>query len=109
MRFAAHVAEPDGTTTAFGLMLPPETAWVDVERVGDLDFVVRAVGRNATVGLRLGSDEPGSNDGGTTAKRGSIAVRFATAPGTATPSREPVGHQLHVSWPDNEVFIRLSL
>ncbi len=51
--FTAHVAEADGSTTAFGVMLPSETAWVDVERVGDLEFVVRAAGRGDTVGLRF--------------------------------------------------------
>ena len=29
--FTAHVAEPDGTTTAFGLMLPSETASIDID------------------------------------------------------------------------------
>ncbi len=51
--FTALVAEADGSTTAFGVMLPPETASVGVERVGDLEFVVRAAGRADTVGLRL--------------------------------------------------------
>lgn len=51
--FTAHLAERDGSTTALGVMLPPETASVDVERVGDLEFEVRASGRSDTVGLRL--------------------------------------------------------
>ena len=56
--FTAHVAEPNGTTTAFGIMLPPETAWVDVERVGDLEFVVGAKGERTRSGFGSSSLRP---------------------------------------------------
>jgi hypothetical protein len=77
--FTAHVAESDGTTTAFGLMLPPETAWVDVERVGDLEFVVRAAARDGSVGLRIvGASSPDLADH--TLDIGRLTMRFTTAP-----------------------------
>jgi hypothetical protein len=66
--FSAHVGEADGTTTALGVMLPPETAWIDVERVGDLEFVVRAAGRADSVGIRLVVDSTPIVTSGITAR-----------------------------------------
>ena len=34
-------------------MVPPETAWIDVERVDDLTFSVQASGRDGAVGVRF--------------------------------------------------------
>jgi hypothetical protein len=106
--FAARVAEADGTTTAFGVMLPPETAWVDVERVGDLEFVVRAAGREGKVGLRLvGGPSARSLDG--PLGIGRVGVEFDVAP------TDVVDHSAHgrsevvLTWPDDTVVARISI
>ncbi len=106
--FSAHVDEPDGTTTAFGVMLPPETAWVDVDRVGDLDFVVRAAGRRGSVGLRL--------VGGTTTRSldgplgiGRVAIDFDVAP-TEVVDRSVHGRsELVLTWPGDNIVGRISI
>ena len=107
--FSAHVAGADGDTTAFGIMLPPETAWVDVERVGDLEFVVRAAGRAGEVGLRLVSTHPHSthHDGHTTFGR--LDLQFRNSPVSATASLTPVGHQLHVTWSGDQIEARITI
>jgi hypothetical protein len=106
--FAAHVAEADGTTTAFGVMLPPETTCVDVERVGDLEFVVRAAGREGKVGLRLvGGPSARSLDG--PLGIGRVGVEFDVAP------TDVVDHSAHgrsevvLTWPDDTVVARISI
>jgi hypothetical protein len=106
--FTAHVAEPDGTTTAFGVMLPPETAWVDVERVGDLEFVVRAAGRGDTVGLRfVGGPSSRSLDG--PLGIGRVRVDFDVAP-TEVADRSTHGRsELVVTWPSDTIVGRISI
>jgi hypothetical protein len=106
--FTAHVAEPDGTTTALGVMLSPETAWVDVERVGDLDFVVRAAGRDATVGLRLvGGSSMRSLDGPLGVGR--VGVHFDVAP-TEVADRSAHGRsELVLTWARDTIVGRISV
>ena len=108
MPFSAHVAEADGTTTAFGIMLPEETAWVDVERAGDLEFLVRAAGRAGAVGLRIVSGQPVTHDGNSAAS-GSVDVQFGITPESAAGSITPVGHQLHVSWSGDQIEVRVTI
>jgi hypothetical protein len=106
--FAAHVAEPDGTTTAFGVMLPPETAWVDVERVGDLDFVVRAAGRDGTVGLRLvGGRSRRSLDG--PLGIGRVRVEFDVTPTEVADHSAHGRSELVLTWADDTVVGRISI
>jgi len=106
--FTAHVAEPDGTTTAFGVMLPPESAWVDVERVGDLEFVVRAAGRGNTVGLRfVGGPSSRSLDG--PLGIGRVGVDFDVAP-TEVADRSTHGRsELVLTWSGDTVVGRISI
>jgi hypothetical protein len=106
--FTAHVAEPDGTATAFGVMLPPETAWVDVERVGDLEFAVRAAGRDGTVGLRIvGGTSSHSVDG--PLGIGRVGVHFDVAP-TAVADRTTHGRpELALTWPGDTIVGRISI
>ena len=106
--FTAHVAEPDGTATAFGVMLPPETAWVDVERIGDLEFEVRAAGRDATVGLRFVDVTVGQvrDDG---LRTGRVDVRFDSAPVSATDGSAHGRPELVVTWAAETVAVRISI
>jgi hypothetical protein len=106
--FTAHVAEPDGTTTAFGVMLSPETAWVDVERVGDLDFVVRAAGRDATVGLRLvGGSSMRSLDGPLGVGR--VGVHFDVAPREVADRSTHGRSELVLTWARDTIVGRISV
>ncbi len=105
--FTAHVAETDGSTTTFGIMVPPETAWVDVERVGDLEFVVRAAGRVQSVGLRIVGSEPVGVDDELTV--GSLTVRFERAPTTTDATSKPAGHETHVHWPTDQTAVRITI
>jgi hypothetical protein len=106
--FTAHVAEPDGTTTAFGLMLPPETAWVDVERVGDLDFVVRAMGRHGAVGIRLvGGPSTRSLDG--PLRIGRVNVEFDAAATEVSDDSAHGRRSLVLRWPGDSIIGRISI
>jgi hypothetical protein len=104
--FSAHVAEPDGTT-ALGLMLPPETAWIDVERVGDLDFVARAAGRNGTVGLRIVGTTPAPVDGGFAVGRATIG--FDVPPVGVTDGSIHGRPELALTWSADTVIARISI
>ena len=106
--FTVHVAEADGSTTAFGIMVPDETTWVDVERVGDLAFVVRAAGREGSVGLRIVGDQPEIPETDRIAV-GTIEVEFDIPPASITESTTSAGHQLHVSWPDDQIEVRITI
>ena len=106
--FTAHVAEADGATTAFGVMLPPETAWVDVERVGDLEFEVRAAGRDATVGLRFVGAAVGQRRDGRLGT-GRVGVRFDSTPTTAIDGSTHGRPGLVVTWAAETVVARVSI
>jgi hypothetical protein len=106
--FTAHVAEADGTTTAFGIMLPPETAWVDVERVGDLEFMVHAAGRDGTIGLRLVGATTNSLSEGRVAL-GRLVVEFDVGP-IDVADRSKHGHcELALTWSGETVDLRVSI
>lgn len=106
--FTAHVAEADGSTTAFGIMLPPETAWVDVERVGDLEFVVRAAGRAGTVGLRIvgaTADQVADSALGL----GRVVVEFDSPPIDLTDSSTHGRRELVLTWSADTVVTNVSI
>ncbi len=103
--FSAHVAEVDGTTTAFGIMLTPETAWVDVERVGDLEFRVSATGRDGTVGLRL----VGAAMVEGVATVGRVAMRFDTGPAELLDQSVHGRSEVSVAWADGSIVAEVSL
>jgi len=106
--FTAHVAEPDGTATSFGVMVPPETAWVDVERVGDLEFVVRAAGRDATVGLRLvGAAATHSGDGPLSAGR--VDIQFDLAPTEVVDQSTHGRSEVALTWSGDDVVAHISI
>jgi len=95
--FSAHVLV-DGEPAAVGAMVPPETAWIDVERVGDLDFVVRAAGRHASTGIRFVADRAPVAVGDRELTFGPVRVRFDHPPDDVVESATPVGWAVHVSW-----------
>jgi hypothetical protein len=105
--FTAHVAEADGSVTALGIMLSPDTAWVDVERVGDLEFVVSASGRSGTVGLRLVGSRP-RVDGDRFAV-GRIDVACDTAGATIDTTSGHAGDETHVHVPTDQLTVRISI
>lgn len=106
--FSAHVADAVEPRRTLGVMVPPETAWIDVERSGDLDFVVRAAGRNGSVGLRLVSNEPLAGDQ-TSLAAGRISLTIDRRPGSSQPSSTAAGHQLHVTWPVDQIEMRITI
>jgi hypothetical protein len=106
--FSAHVTEADGSVTTFGIMVPPETAWVDVERVGDLEFVVRAAGRARSVGLRIVGRQPGLEDPDRIVT-GAVEVQFDDPPASIEGSSSPAGHQLHVNWSGDHAVLRITV
>ncbi len=113
--FTAHVldrgAGTEPSAIAVGLMLPPDTAWVDVQRSGDLEFVVTAAARHAgqpTVGLRIVSNLVA--DAGTAgAALGPIAVEFSTPPLEMVASETAAGHELLVTWPGDHVDVTVTV
>ena len=106
--FTAHIAEPDGATTAFGVMLPPETRWTDVERTGDLEFVVRAMGRADTVGLRVvGPATAELIDG--QLRIGRVTVTFDDAPVDVVDSSTHGRPEVVVRWSTASAVVRISI
>jgi hypothetical protein len=106
--FSAHLAEADGTTTAFGVMLPPETARVDVERVGDLEFAIRAGGRSDSVGLRIVVDSTAeATAAGVSAGRCRIDVDTPAAHVEETTTA--IGSEVHLRWPTDQITGRITV
>ena len=105
--FSAHVLV-DGEPLIAGVMVPPETAWIDIERVADLEFTVRAGGRDTTVGLRFVTDSNVvvTDDG---LAIGPIRLRSDHAPAGVTESTTPVGRAVHINWNMPETTARLVL
>ena len=105
--FTAHVAEPDGTVMTFGIMVPDETAWIDVERVGDLEFVVHATGRSDTVGVRIVGGPASSLDGAMTF--GQVEVRFDEPPSTVDDASSPTRSSVELGWPAGQTAVRVTI
>jgi len=106
--FTAHVAEADGSTTAFGIMLPPETRWVDVERIGDLEFVVRAAAREGTVGLRLVGVAAAQIDD-RVIRIGRITIEFDESPAETTDGSTHARPELVLTWSAGSIVARISI
>ncbi len=106
--FSAHVAEPDGTTTAVGIMLPPATNWVDVERVGDLEFVVRAAGHDSTVGLRILGATPSPRGRGAFGS-GRVSIEFDAAPPDVVDGSTHGRSEAVLTWPGDTVVGRITI
>jgi hypothetical protein len=101
--FCVHLAAADGASTAFGIMVPEETSWIDVERIDDLRFRVRAEGRGETVGLRIVG--PADIDGGP----GPVRMHLDSPPATVRDTRSPHGDELHLGWTSNSATVEISI
>ena len=106
--FSVHSVDSSGTGSAFGVMVPPETAWIDVDRIGDLEFLVRAGGRDGSVGLRLVSAEP-IRDEGMPARVAGITLAGDRPADSSERSSTPAGHELHLTWLLDQVELRITI
>ena len=104
--FTAHVAEPDGTTTAFGLMLPSETASIDITRVGDLEFLVSARGRADSVGLRI-IGATAAQLTGQILSAGRMTIEFDHPPEKAVDGSTHGRQELVTSWAADSISARI--
>ena len=105
--FTAHF-DVDGRTSSIGIMVPDETAWIDVRQVDDLSFELRAAGREGRVGLRIvaGSEPMVSADRVTL---GPVEISFDVPPDDVAHTRTPIGNETHVSWNATEVVARIRI
>ncbi len=94
--FSAHVDLDDEPTT-IGIMVPDETAWIDVRRVADLTFDVQLTGRDDRVGLRIVSG-PGAIVGTDRITVGPVEISFEAPPDALAETRTPIGYEIHVGW-----------
>jgi hypothetical protein len=106
--FTAHVTEAGGDAVAFGVMVPPETAWIDVERVGDLEFVVRAGGRAGMVGVRIVSDSTASITH-REVTLGHCRIGFDHPADHVDEQMTAIGSELHLRWQGEQITGRISL
>ncbi len=105
--FCAHF-EVDGEPSTVGVMVPDETAWIDVRRTGDLDFDLTAAGRSGRVGVRIviGSEAK------VTAEHvsvGSCVVEFGSPAHEIDETTTPVGSEIHLRWPSDRATGRIRL
>ncbi len=106
--FSAHLARTDGESVALGVMVPPETAWIDVHRVGDLAFEIRAAARSDRVGIRIVT---GSS---TSIARDSLAVEpckiaFERPTDGVTEEATASGREVHLTWDAETIAGRIEL
>ena len=105
--FTAHFVVDD-RPSSIGVMVPDETAWVDVHRVADLSFELRAAGRDGRVGLRIvtGSEPLVGADRVTF---GRVEIGFEVAPDDITHRRTPIGSETHLSWNADEMVVDITI
>ena len=107
----------DAGDASVGVMVPRETAWIDVHRTDDLEFRVEAAARDDAVGVRIVLDTPvddSTTSIDSTPEHVTIAAgRFhIQAPGAAaevTHTATPIGSEIHVRWAADRVSGRISL
>jgi hypothetical protein len=98
--FSAHTAESSGGVTAVGVMPFAGTAAIDVERVGDLEFVVRASGDD--VGLRIVGAGP-SDVVDDTVRVGRVTMRLEP------PDRVSGERDLRCEWSSSRTVAHISI
>jgi len=107
----------DGEPSSVGVMVPDETAWIDVRRAGhvgqvqdpdDLAFDMRAAGRDDRVGLRIvaGSEATVGPD---RVMLGAVAICFDVPPDAIVQDRTPIGHEIHVTWNTTEITAHITI
>ena len=105
--FSAHF-EVDGEPSAVGVMVPDETAWIDVHRAGDLEFDLLAAGRSDRVGVRIvvGAQATASRDGVTA---GRCRLVFPVPADSHVETTTAVGSEIHVQWSAARIDVRITL
>jgi hypothetical protein len=105
--FSAHF-EVDGEPSALGVMVPDGTAWVDIHRVGDLEFVLTAAARDDRAGLRIvvGSPASVSPDGVTV---GRCHLAFPVPASEIVETTSAVGTTIDARWAAGRIDVRVVL
>jgi hypothetical protein len=95
--FSAHVARSGADFVAVGVMVPPETAWIDMRRLGDLTFGLRAGARSDRVGIRVvtGSSTILAEDSLTV---GPCTITFERPADEVTETTTALGVEVHLAW-----------
>lgn len=109
--FSAHF-DLGGQPCAVGLMVPAETAWIDVHQVGELEFEFRAAAHVDRVDIRVGIRIVAGNPPTVTADRAAIGpceLRFDHPADVVEEMTTPVGPQVHLAWSAGEITGRISL
>ena len=106
--FSAHIAETDGASVAFGVMIPAETAWIDVDRVGDLEFELRAAGRAGTVGLRIVVDSTAIVTAEAVTVEG-CHIGFDHCADHVDERTTAIGSEIHLRWQSDRITARITV
>jgi hypothetical protein len=111
--FTAHF-DVDGEPSSVGVMVPVETAWIDVRRVGeanDLDaaaFEVRAATRDDRVGVLIVARRA-TTIGTDHVTCGPVEISFDTPPDDVVQKLTPTGHETHLVWNAAEIVARITI
>ncbi|HYN33937.1 MAG TPA: hypothetical protein VES40_15035 [Ilumatobacteraceae bacterium] len=105
--FTAHFAT-DSQTSSIGIMVPGETAWIDVRQVDDLSFELCAGGKAGRVGVRVvvGSTATVAADRVTF---GQCDISFDLRADEVTETTTAVGLEIHMTWAAEEITGRIAL
>jgi hypothetical protein len=106
--FTAHVAETTREPVALGVMVPPETAWIDVDRVCDLAFEFRAGARSDRVGIRVVTGSSGVS-AGECLSVGPATIVFDRPADDVTETTTAIGIEVHLTWETTEITGRIEL
>ncbi len=105
--FSAHF-HLDGEPTSIGIMVPPETAWVDVRQTGALAFEVSASGRADRVGLRVVVGSP-PNVASDRIVVGRCAIAFEFPADDVIETVTAMGSEIHAQWASGEITGRIHI
>jgi hypothetical protein len=105
--FSAHF-EVDGEPSTVGVMVPDETAWIDVHRTGDLDFDLTATARSGRVGVRIVVSSQ-ANVSAEHVTVGPCRVEFASPADQVAETTTPIGSEIHLQWSGDRATGRISL
>jgi hypothetical protein len=106
--FSAHIVEAAGDPVALGVMVPPETAWIDVRRVGDLTFELRAGARSDRVGIRIVAGSAATVVGDSLTVE-SCTIAFDRPADAMTEKKKPIGVEVHLTWEAGAIAGRIDL
>jgi hypothetical protein len=106
--FTAHLAQATGEPVALGVMVPRETAWIDVHLVGGLTFELRAGARADRVGIRVVTGSSTVIVGERLAV-GPCTIVFDRPADEVTEKRTAIGVEVHLTWDAEEIAGRIDL